>query len=121
MGSAMTEYLQPVLVALLVLLVPATGRMAVNALAKKLDEGRQIAMASADETRMLLQDYQREADERAAQRHRDNVDRFDRIEIQTTSTNGKVAEHDKQLTALAAQNELLIRLFPGPKQPDGGK
>ena len=59
-----------------------------------------------------------EGRELADVRHRDNVARFDRIEIQTTATNGKLAEHDSQITALAAQNELLIRLFPA--QPDKG-
>lgn len=106
----MTDLVQPILVALLVLLVPASVRFGVKAISKKLDEGRVIA-----ETRAAA------AEKLAEARHMDNVRRFDAIEVQTTSTNGKVAEHDKQITALAAQNELLIRLFPGPKQLDGGK
>lgn len=116
--ASVGDLFQPVLVALTVLLIPATARFAMHAMSKKLDEGRQLAEEQAKKSEALMLSFQQKIEEQAAVRHRDNVDRFDRIEIQTTTTNGKIAEHDRQITALAAQNELLIRLFPGPKQPE---
>ena len=115
--DAVSEILQPILIALAVLLIPACVKLGVNAIKKKMDEGRELAEARASKVEQLLINYQKETEAVAAQRHMDNVKRFDAIEIQTTKTNGMVAEHDKQITALAAQNELLIRLFPGPVQP----
>jgi hypothetical protein len=141
--DAVTEIVQPILIALAVLLIPACARFVYKAMSKKLDEGRILAAetaaelkkANADEAARVAAQLEanraevmetftaqlEEAQKIATQRHRDNVDRFDRIEIQTTTTNGQVASHDKQLTALTAQNELLIRLFPGPQQPPKGK
>lgn len=130
--EALSEFVQPILVALTVLLIPATARFATHAMSKKLDEGRELAEQRAAKTEALLLEYQKKTEEQllsyqqkteetAAARHKDNVDRFDRIEIQTTTTNGKIAEHDKAITALTAQQELLIRLFPGPQQPERPK
>lgn len=118
--QAVNDVLLPVLSAILVLLIPACARFAYKALSKKMDEGRVIAAESRDELVKLLTDHLAEADAIAGQRHRDNVDRFDRIEIQTTSTNGRLAEHDKRLTTVEAETRLLVRLFPVPKQPDKG-
>lgn len=119
--EALSEYIQPILVALTVLLIPATARFATHAMAKKLDEGRVLAEDRAAKTEALLIAYQQKTEETAAARHKDNVNRFDRIELQTTTTNGKIAEHDRAITALTAQQELLIRLFPGPQQPERPK
>ncbi len=114
------DILLPVVSAMLVLLIPMCTRIIVKKISDKLDEGRVKAEERAVQIEKLLLAYQKESESVAAQRHRDNVDRFDRIEMQTTDTNGKLAAHDKQITALAAQNELLIRLFPGPTQPVKG-
>ena len=91
-------------------MVPATARFLWASLSKKLDEGRSIAEARAHSVEMLLKAYQLESENIAAVRHRDNVERFDRLEIQTSSTNVKVAEHDKMITILTTQNEMLIKL-----------
>ena len=104
------SYAQPILLTLLTLMVPATARFLWASLSKKLDEGRSIAEARAHSVEMLLKAYQLESENIAAVRHRDNVERFDRLEIQTSSTNGKVAEHDKMITILTTQNEMLIKL-----------
>lgn len=139
----MTDYVQPILIALAVMLIPLCARLVAKAVMNKLDEGRVIAAATALELKKSnaeeaakvaaqLEASRTEmmaaftakieaADAIATSRHKDNVDRFDRIEIQTTSINGKVAEHDRQITALSATNELLIRLFPGPKQQEKGE
>lgn len=128
-ASVVNEYVQPILIALAVMLIPLCARLAAKAITTKLDEGRVLAAATALELKKTnaeeaanlaaqLEARLAAADATATARHKDNVDRFDRIELQTTQTNGKVAEHDKELTALSAQNELLIRLFPGPQQPE---
>lgn len=113
----MSEVLTPILVGAVMLLIPVVAGMATRAMAKKLDEGRNLAEERAAKTEKLLLEYQGESERIAAARHQDNVKRFDTIEMQTTQTNGKLADHDKQITTLAAQQELLIRLFPGPQQP----
>ena len=115
----MAEYAQPILLTLLTLMVPATGRYLWASLSKKLDEGRSLAETRAQGVEMLLKAYQMESENIASMRHRDNVDRFDRIEIQTSKTNGTVGEHDKLLTELKAQTNLLIRLLPGNGATDG--
>ena len=107
------DYAQPILLTLLTLMVPATARFLWSSLSKKLDEGRSIAEQRAHGVEMLLKAYQMESENIAAVRHRDNVDRFDRLEIQTTKTNGTVVEHDKMITELKAQTNLLIKLMPG--------
>ena len=53
-------------------------------------------------------------------RHAENIVRFDRIETQTTATNGKVAEHELRLTKDEARIEVLMEMMLG-RQPDGGK
>lgn len=114
MGS-MAELAQPLLVALLVLLVPASVRWGVKTLSTKLDEGRVIAEARALDAKKV-----------ADERHVENTLRLDRIETQTTTTNGKVAEHvslldalDKRLVREEAKTELLTEIYLG-RQPDKG-
>lgn len=116
--QSVSEFWVPIATGVVMLLIPVCTGFIVRAITKKLDEGRVRADERAAETEKLLLAYQKENDRVGAERHRDNITRFDRIEIQTTNTNGKVAQHDRQITALEAQNELLIRLFPGPAQPE---
>ncbi len=111
-GGELDSYAQPILLTLLTLAVPATARYLFFRIAAKLDEGRELAEKRAQGVEKLLNDYQAQAESVAAHRHRDNIDRFDRIEVQTTTTNGKVAELDRRTTVVEAQNEMLIKLFP---------
>lgn len=53
-------------------------------------------------------------------KHAENTERLDRIESQTTTTNGKLADQEKRLTVQEAKTELLTELFL-KNQPDGGK
>lgn len=73
-----------------------------TALMKHMDENRDKAHAIAEA------------------RHRDNIERFDRIEKQTTETNGKVANQEQRLTVQEAKTQLLTDLFLS-KQPDRGE
>lgn len=98
--QSVSEFIQPVLIALAVLLIPACARWLKGAFTQKLDEGREIATKNRTEM-----------DATATQRHHENVERFDRIERQTTITNGKVAEHDKAITVLKAETEMLTKLY----------
>ena len=126
----MPELAQPVLVALLVLLVPATARWLWAKTSKKLDEGGNIAketaealanaqIATAKTLAQTLEAQFQERDEIATARHKDNVARFDRIEVQTTTTNGKVAEQELRLTKLEAKEEVLLDIML-QRQPDRG-
>ena len=115
----MPELAQPVLVALLVLLVPATARWLWGKTSKKLDEGGNIAKETAEALAKTLESQFHERDEIATARHKDNITRFDRIEHQTTATNGKVAEQELRLTKLEAKEEVLLDIML-QRQPDRG-
>lgn len=54
------------------------------------------------------------------QKHAENTERLNRIEHQTTETNGKVAEHDKAIVALQAKTQLLTEIYL-KSQPDKGE
>lgn len=48
----------------------------------------------------------------ADKRHAENKLAIEAILRQVTATNGKVAEHDKAITALQAETRMLTQLFP---------
>lgn len=52
-------------------------------------------------------------------KHTENSARLERIEAQTTLTNGKVAAHETAITALQAKTELLTEIYL-KSQPDKG-
>lgn len=96
----MTEFFQPVAIALLVLLVPATSRYLFKRISQKLDEGRLIALADRKDMAALL----------AAHRH-ELVTQLDLIKEQTTRTNGTVSRHTKELVRLTARTDVLMELY----------
>lgn len=59
-----------------------------------------------------------EGREIADKRHSENKLAIEAILRQVTDTNGKVAEHDKAITALQAETRMLTQLFP---RSDGSK
>ena len=108
MADVITNFAQPVLIALAVLLIPASVRMGVRALSKKLDEGRVVAEAQRELIAVELETHRVEL-----------MTELGAIKEQTTLTNGKVAEHDRLITVIATKTELLTELYL-KSQPDKG-
>lgn len=117
--AAVIEYAQPVLIALAVLLVPACARLIVKAMQKKLDEGRDIAEATAEELKKANAAEAQNVAQILEQHREETMTRLERIENQTTATNGKVAAHDMAIVSLQAKTELLTEIYLG-RQPDKG-
>ncbi len=85
----MAEFAQPVLVALLVLLVPATGRYLLARIGSKLDEGRRFANERAVEIKRDLEE-----------KHIENAHVLASIRQQVQDTNGTVSKHTIQLARI---------------------
>ncbi len=83
------EYVQPVLIALAVLLIPACARLAATSVSNKLDEGRKIAEEVGAEVKTELE-----------AKHKANTVILNEIETQVTITNGVVKEHTIQLARI---------------------
>lgn len=96
----MVEYLQPILIALAVLAVPASMRFGARTIVKKLDEGRTVAETNAQGVAQVLEVHRTEL-----------LGELTLIKDQTTKTNGKVAEHDKELVRLGARVDVLMEMY----------
>ncbi len=113
----MITYIQPILIALAVLLIPASVRYAVSKMGKKLDEGRVIAEANRAELKESTAEEAHKVSELLEVHRAEMLGKLDTIEAHTSTTNGKVAEvmvqidaHDKALLVLKARTDVLMEL-----------
>lgn len=125
--QAVNDVLLPVLSALLVLLIPACVKLGVNALKKKMDEGREIARANAEELKRVTTEQAESLASALAEHRTELMTEVFAIKEQTTLTNGKVAETVKDISDLKtelkverARTDLLIELQL-KQQPDQGR
>ncbi len=101
-----TEYVQPILIALAVLLIPACVKLGVNAIKTKLDEGRMIAEESRAEVKRELEE-----------KHLVNTRKLDEIESQVKITNSTVKDHTIQLARIEGAVFGSSALTQGDKHP----
>ena len=88
----------------------------------KLDEGRVIALATAEDLKSSTAEQAQQVAEKLAAHNKSQAEQLNtviqpvmseltQIKDQTTATNGKVAEHDKQITVLTARTDLLTEIY----------
>lgn len=106
----MTEYVQPILIALAVLLIPACVKLGVNAIKKKLDEGRVLAQATAADLKKVTNQHAENVAKLLNEHRSELMADVQEIKALATATNGKVAAHDKQLTIHETKIDMLVSL-----------